>query len=98
MLRQTVRAGRVALGVSLVAIGVVLALPGAPGPGIPIVFGGLSVLSTEFHWARRLRDEMRRGFSRLKAGSHAGGEGPARAQAPPEGEGGRGPPPPRARC
>ena len=72
MLRQTVRAGRVALGVSLVAVGVVLALPGVPGPGIPIVFGGLSVLSTEFHWARRLRDEMRRGFNRLKGGSHGG--------------------------
>jgi len=36
------------------------------------VFGGLSVLSTEFHWARRLRDEMRRGFNRLKGGSDGG--------------------------
>ena len=72
MLRQTVRAGRVALGVSLVAIGVVLALPGVPGPGIPIVFGGLSVLSTEFHWARRLRDQMRRTFARFTRSAHGG--------------------------
>jgi len=72
MLRQTVRVGRVAVGMSLVAIGVVLAIPGVPGPGLPIVFGGLTVLSSEFHWARRLRDQMRRGFDRLKGGSHGG--------------------------
>jgi len=72
MLRQTVRAGRVAAGVSLVAIGVVLALPGVPGPGLLVVFGGLSMLSTEFHWARRLRDEMRRVVGRLKGSSDDG--------------------------
>ena len=72
MLRHTLRAGRVALGMSLVAVGVVLALPGVPGPGLPIVFGGLTMLSSEFHWARRLRDEMRRTVTRFRRGSDGG--------------------------
>ncbi len=65
MLHQTKRVGRVVAGLSLVAIGVVLALPGVPGPGLLIVFGGLSVLGNEFHWARRLRDGMRHTAERV---------------------------------
>ena len=72
MLRHTMRAGRVAVGVTLVAVGIVLALPGVPGPGLPIVFGGLTVLSSEFHWARRLRDEMRRTLTRWTRSTHGG--------------------------
>ncbi|TMA36828.1 MAG: hypothetical protein E6J75_10225 [Deltaproteobacteria bacterium] len=72
MLRHTLRAGRVAVGLALVAVGVVLALPGVPGPGLPVVFGGLTVLSTEFHWARRLRDQMRRTFARFTRSAHGG--------------------------
>ncbi len=58
MLRHTARAGRVVVGLALLLVGLVLALPGVPGPGLLIVFGGLGVLSTEFEWARRLRDRM----------------------------------------
>jgi len=72
MLRHTLRVGRVAVGLALVAVGVVLALPGVPGPGLPVVFGGLTVLSTEFHWARRLRDHMRRTVTRFTRSTHGG--------------------------
>jgi len=64
MLRHTIRAGRVAVGMGLVAVGLVLALPGVPGPGLLVVFGGLTVLSNEFEWARRLRDQMRGAVTR----------------------------------
>ncbi len=64
MLRHTMRAGRVAVGMGLVAVGVVLALPGVPGPGLPVIFGGLTVLSSEFDWARRLRDQMHHAVTR----------------------------------
>ena len=70
MLRHTIRAGRVAAGMGLVAIGVVLALPGVPGPGLLVVFGGLTVLSSEFHWARRLRDQMRDAVTRWRRSPH----------------------------
>ena len=65
MLRHTVRASRVAIGVGLVLVGGVLSLPLVPGPGILLIFGGLTVLSGEFECARRLRDRMRDAFHRL---------------------------------
>lgn len=45
------------LGGIVVFIGIVL-IP-YPGPGWLIVFGGLALLSTEFHFARRLLDRLR---------------------------------------
>jgi uncharacterized protein (TIGR02611 family) len=49
-------ARRVAVGVAgfvLILVGVLLALPGVPGPGIAVAIGGLAVLATEFEWAER---------------------------------------------
>ncbi len=68
MLQHTIRASRLVLGLALVLVGLVLALPGVPGPGLLVMFVGLTVLSTEFEWARRLRDRLhgvlRRGTGR----------------------------------
>lgn len=41
-----------AIGVTVMLVG--LALVPLPGPGWLIVFLGLAILGTEFHWARRL--------------------------------------------
>ena len=65
MLRHSVRATRIAVGAVLVLLGLVLALPLVPGPGLLFVFGGLTVLGTEFEWARRLNDWLRRTFHRM---------------------------------
>ncbi len=64
MLQHTIRASRLVLGLALVLAGVVLAIPGVPGPGLLVMFVGLTVLSTEFEWARRLRDRLRGLFRR----------------------------------
>jgi hypothetical protein len=41
-----------------------------PGPGIPLVLGGLAILAGEYHWARRtqarIRDRWRSVRRRLK--------------------------------
>ena len=58
MLQHTIRASRVVLGLTIVLAGLVLALPGVPGPGLLVIFVGLSVLGAEFEWARRLRDRL----------------------------------------
>jgi hypothetical protein len=58
MLRHTIRASRVAVGLALIVVGLVLALPLVPGPGVLVMLVGLTVLSTEFEWARRLRDRL----------------------------------------
>jgi hypothetical protein len=50
---RLVVAMRLVAGLALLVIGVVLALPGIPGPGIPIMLLGLWLLSHHFAWARR---------------------------------------------
>lgn len=65
MLRNTLRVARVVAGLLLLAAGVVLAVPGVPGPGVLLVFAGLGVLGGEFEWAQRTNDRLRDGLHRL---------------------------------
>jgi hypothetical protein len=51
---------QIATGFFLIATGLVLSLPGVPGPGILIMLAGLAVLSRHYHWARRLMEWARR--------------------------------------
>ena len=44
---------RIVTGFLLLIIGVILAFPGIPGPGIPIALLGLLILSDHFTWAKR---------------------------------------------
>jgi hypothetical protein len=60
--------------IAIVAGGFGLLLLGAallvlPGPGIPLVAGGLALLSLEFRWARRLRDWVLRRAERITPAS-----------------------------
>ena len=50
------KALRVAAGSALLATGVVLLF--IPGPGIPLVAGGLLLLEKDVAWARRLRRRL----------------------------------------
>lgn len=59
MIHHTVRVGRVVLGCLLLVVGAILSLPLVPGPGIVLVLGGLTLLSHEFEWARRLSDRIK---------------------------------------
>jgi hypothetical protein len=49
----------VVTGFLLVSGGLILAIPGVPGPGIPIVLLGLVILSSHFSWAKKLLDWAR---------------------------------------
>lgn len=71
MLHHTVRLGRVIAGAILLVVGVFLSLPFVPGPGIVLVVVGLSLLSHEFEWARRLRDWGHQVFDRYTGRRHA---------------------------
>jgi uncharacterized protein (TIGR02611 family) len=53
------------VGVAVIALGIVL-IP-APGPGWLIVFAGLGILATEFHWASRL---LRYARTKVRAWTH----------------------------
>lgn len=50
------KVAKILAGFGLIVIGLVLALPLVPGPGIPIMVLGLVMLSEHFPWAKRITD------------------------------------------
>lgn len=65
---RSTRTGRLTLKVVIGAVGAVLVVGGLimvpfPGPGWLVVFAGLAVLATEFHWAHRLLEFGKRTLS-----------------------------------
>jgi len=52
-----------AIGIAIIVIGLIL-VP-LPGPGWLIVFIGLTVLGSEFHWARRFTSWLRMQLARF---------------------------------
>lgn len=50
-MRRTVKAF---LGFLLILVGLLLSIPGVPGPGLVLVALGLVLLSEQFPWARRV--------------------------------------------
>lgn len=65
---------RVVSGFALVGVGLVMALPGVPGPGLLIALGGLVLLSEHFHWARRVLDWARQKASEAQRKARGGGK------------------------
>ena len=59
------------LGTTVLAVGVALIV--LPGPAIVVIPLGLTILATEFLWARRLLNRVKQGttqlFARWRAGS-----------------------------
>jgi hypothetical protein len=51
------------VGVTVLGLGAALLV--LPGPGIPFVVLGLSILAAEFAWARRLLRRVQRGGRRV---------------------------------
>jgi uncharacterized protein (TIGR02611 family) len=58
---------RMILGFALVLVGLILSIPGVPGPGIAVIILGLIVLSDHFHWARRTLDWLKRKAAAARA-------------------------------
>ena len=84
------------IGAFLLVLG--LALLVLPGPSLPVILGGLAVLSVEYPWARKWHDHVRDRLRRMvgvrqtkrRAGPPMPAGAPARAagavqQAPPAG-------------
>ena len=47
---------KIIAGFALIAAGLIMIIPGVPGPGLLTIIGGLALLADYFHWARRLMD------------------------------------------
>lgn len=69
-------------GFGILAFGLVLAIPGVPGPGTPLVLLGLVLLSNHFAWARRSvawlkqKTDMPAFWKRLRLSLHLWDRGP----------------------
>jgi uncharacterized protein (TIGR02611 family) len=67
------RVAAIAGGGILLVTGIALLV--LPGPGVPLIIAGLALLSTQFEWARRLRNWMhqrvRAAASRFRHGDDA---------------------------
>lgn len=48
------RVFRIVVGFIVLIAGLIMAIPGVPGPGIAIMIVGLIILSEHFKWAERL--------------------------------------------
>jgi uncharacterized protein (TIGR02611 family) len=50
------KVARISAGFFVLLAGLIMAIPGVPGPGIAVMIVGLVILSDHFVWARRLLD------------------------------------------
>jgi hypothetical protein len=57
---------RISFGFLLLAAGLILSLPGVPGPGIVVMIAGLVILSNHYEWARRLLDWAKEKAERMR--------------------------------
>jgi hypothetical protein len=65
MLALIKRLARWALALALFAIGLVLSLPGIPGPGILLILIGVFVLLPESRWLRKKYAALKRRYPKL---------------------------------
>lgn len=63
LVRKTVE---VVLGFLLIVVGLIMAIPGVPGPGLAVVVLGLVLLSAHYHWARRTLEWAKGRLDRLR--------------------------------
>ena len=59
------RMARITSGVVVLLVGIVLAIPGVPGPGLLFIFLGLSILAVDFVWAHRLKTKLQDGARKV---------------------------------
>jgi tellurite resistance protein TerC len=52
------RIARITAGVVILVAGLILVIPGVPGPGLLVIFIGLSILAVDFVWAHRLKTKI----------------------------------------
>ena len=64
------RVAKLAVGFLLLAAGI--AMLALPGPGWATIAGALAILATEYEWARRALDRVRRTIARVTSRRRSG--------------------------
>ena len=68
-LKQAKRVIVIVVGTTVLVMGI--AMIALPGPAVVVIPIGLSVLATEFVWARRLLNKLKSTFEKRKENNHA---------------------------
>ncbi|HEX2931434.1 MAG TPA: PGPGW domain-containing protein [Candidatus Binatia bacterium] len=68
-LKQAKRVIVIVVGTTVLVMGI--AMIALPGPAVVVIPIGLSVLATEFVWARRLLNKLKSTFEKGKENNHA---------------------------
>lgn len=55
------RLARIVAGMVVLIVGLIMVIPGVPGPGLLVIFLGLSILAVDFVWAHRLKTKIQNG-------------------------------------
>ena len=59
LIHHTKRVLRITGGILLLIVGLILMVPGVPGPGLLLIFLGLSILAVDYVWAHRLNTYLK---------------------------------------
>jgi uncharacterized protein (TIGR02611 family) len=62
---RALRFVRIVMGFTVIVIGLLLAIPGVPGPGFLVIIGGLAILATEYAWAKRYLKRIKEGGEKV---------------------------------
>ena len=58
LIHHTKRVLRIIAGIVVLIVGLIMAIPGVPGPGLVVIFIGLSILAVDFVWAHRIKTKI----------------------------------------
>ncbi len=67
LIHHTKRVLRISSGIVLLLLGIIMMVPGIPGPGFLLVIAGLSILAIDFVWAHRLKMHLKDRAQKLVA-------------------------------
>ena len=67
LLHHIQRVLRITAGFVLLLLGLIMMLPGIPGPGFLLILAGLGILAIDFVWAHRLRTYLKDRMDKLMA-------------------------------
>jgi hypothetical protein len=59
LVHHTKRVFRITGGFLLLLIGLIMMIPGIPGPGFLLILAGLSILAVDYVWAHRLNTYLK---------------------------------------
>ena len=65
-IQHTRRYLKIGGGILLLIAGLLMSVPGVPGPGFLVVFGALAILAGEYVWARKLMERFKTYGEQLK--------------------------------